>query len=542
MTTVRRVLRRTVSFAGLAAILLWPPAAIAQQMTAERLLHARDEPSNWLMNLGSYDGARYSRLDEIDRDSVGRLVELYSVPLGGLFQGGGNFRDTLPISPLVEDGFIYIVDGSGDIYKLDAGDRGRAVWRNQGTQNLDNWLEPSRGLALYRQFVIASTADGSLRWINKETGETIRSATIGDPAEGYTIVAPPLVIEDRIIVGGGGQDRGARGRIDAVDARTGEPLWRVDTVGESAIGGGAFLQTGVYDPSSGLTIWSSGHKEPRFDVAAEDAANYANSAIAIDVMTGSVRWRHKYVADADLNGFSSAGPQQIVPRDGTSAIVQFGNDGIYRVLDGADGSLLSATQHVVGAVATADANPVFDVSWRDRADCPNIRSVVAFASTYSERTGLSYGAGADGCLTEGIPAIKTRSAPGWLGAYYAGAAADLGMLSAIDPASGTLVAQRLFDFPLHSGALATAGGLVFTTTAEGTLHALNDETLETVWSHKLGSLTAVPPVTFAVGGRQFIAVVVGGNSFTSELAYRPPEMEITEPIFALVVLGLRADE
>ena len=144
-----------------------------------------------------------------------------------------------------------------------------------------------------------------------------------------------------------------------------------------------------------------------------------------------------------------------------------------------------------------------------------------FVSTYSERTGLSYGAGADGCLTDAIPAIKTHSAPGWLGAYYAGAAADLGMLTAIDPASGTIAAQRLFDFPLHSGALATAGGLVFTTSAEGTLHALNDETLEPVWSRKFGSLASVPPVTFEVDGKQFVAVVVGGNRFTDRAGLPP---------------------
>ena len=167
-------------------------------------MHAQDEPGNWLMNLGSYSGARYSGLAEINRETVGRLVELYSVPLGGLFQGGGNFHDALPISPLVENGFIYIADGSGHTYKLDARDRGRIVWQNEGPQNLDNWLEPSHGLALYGNFVIATSADGGLRWIDKESGETVRSASVGDPAEGYTIVAPPLVIDDRIIVGGSG--------------------------------------------------------------------------------------------------------------------------------------------------------------------------------------------------------------------------------------------------------------------------------------------------------------------------------------------------
>ena len=86
----------------------------------ERLLHAADEPQNWLMNLGAYDGSRYSGLASINRENVGRLVVRYSVPLGGLLDGGGNFRDALPLSPLVEDGFIYIVDSWGEVSKLDA--------------------------------------------------------------------------------------------------------------------------------------------------------------------------------------------------------------------------------------------------------------------------------------------------------------------------------------------------------------------------------------------------------------------------------------
>lgn len=531
-------------------------SARSQEITFERLLHAQDEPGNWLMNLGSYGGLRYSGLARIDRDTVDDLVELYSVPLGGLLQGGGNYQAAVPVSPLVEDGFIYIADGSGRIYKLDASNEGEIVWQNEGEQNLDNWLEPSRGLAFSGNFVISTSADGRLHWIDKQTGETVRSVSVGDPSEGYTIVAPPLVVGDRIIVGGGGSERGAQGRIDAIDAQTGEHLWRVDTVSDSQtgiIGGGTFQQTGVYDPSTGLTIWSAGHPVPRF--GAPDTASYANSALAIDVATGEVRWHLKFGPE-DPNGFSEAGTHQLVPGEegDATSVVHFANNGFYYVIDGEDGTLRSMTRHVEGPSWTPElrvagqgpGSPPQDgnapaTGWWNQADCPNIRSVVAFASAYSPRTGLSYGAGADGCLTEGIPVIKTHSAPGWLGAYYAGAAADLGMLTAIDPKTGAVAAQHLFDFPLHSGVLATAGGLVFTTTAEGTLHALDDETLEPVWSHKFGSLTPIPPTTFEVDGKQFIAVVVGGNRFTQELSYRPPEMGISEPLFVLVVLGVRND-
>ncbi|WP_158541592.1 outer membrane protein assembly factor BamB family protein [Pelagibacterium lacus] len=529
----------------------------AREVTADRLLHARDEPQNWLMHLGSYDGARYSGLDAINAETVSQLVELYSVPLGGLLQGGGSFQDALPISPLVEDGFLYIVDGNGRVNKLDAHRRGAVVWRNDaGQRDLDSWLEPSRGLAFHGDYVIATSADGHLHWIDKETGETARSVAIGDPTEGYTIVAPPLVAGDRIIVGGGGFDRGAAGRIDAIDAETGDHLWRVDTLAEGGapgpIGGGTIFQTGVYDPATGLTVWGTGAPVPRFAPFAGDAgASRSNSAIAIDVETGAVRWHFQYVPGSDPNGFSEAGTHQLAALDGADPVLMhFGNNGYAYALDMADGSLRSATGHVLGplwpGVDPLDGRPEtgegggLDTAWANRADCPNILGDPAYVAAFSPRTGLAYGAGADGCLTENLPVIKTYSAPGWLGAYYAGAAGNLGMLSAIDPQTGALVAQRLFDFPVHGGALATAGGLVFAMTAEGTLHALDEETLEPVWSRKFGSLAPIPPVTFEVDGQQRIAIVVGGNAFTPDLSYRPPEMGISEPIFVLVVLGLRS--
>lgn len=547
---------------GLAVLLCTGVAsAEAREVTSERLVAARDEPQNWLMHLGSYDGARYSGLDAIDAGNVSQLVELYSVPLGGLLQGGGNFQEALPISPLVEDGFIYIVDGNGRVNKLDAGNRGAVVWRSDaGQRDLDSWLEPSRGLAFYGGFVISTAASGHLHWIDKETGEIARSVAVGDPAEGYTIVAPPLVIGDRVVVGGGGVHRGAAGRIDAIDALTGEHLWRVDTMQGAAedgqpgpIGGGTIFQTGVYDAASGLTIWGTGAPVPRFGPVQSGAANNgANSAIAIDVATGEVRWQFAYVPGDDANGFSEGGTHQLVGIEGsdTPAVVHFGNNGYAYALDAGDGALRSATGHVAGPLwpgvdpdtgrPAATGEGGLGTAWTSRADCPNILGDPAYASAFSPRTGLSYGAGADGCLAGDLPAIKTYSAPGWLGAYYAGAASNLGMLSAIDPATGELVAQRLFDFPLHGGALATAGGLVFAMSAEGTLHALDDETLDPAWSRKFGSLTPIPPITFEVDGQQRIAVVLGGNGFSPDLSYRPPEMNISEPIFVLIVLGLRS--
>uniref|UniRef100_Q11F37 Pyrrolo-quinoline quinone n=1 Tax=Chelativorans sp. (strain BNC1) TaxID=266779 RepID=Q11F37_CHESB len=542
---------------GIGFALCSAAGTIAAEVTPQRLLNAAEEPQNWLMNLGAYDGGRYSSLAGINRENASNLVVRYSVPLGGLIEGSGNFRNALPMSPLVEDGFIYIVDGWGQVSKLDARKKGDVVWQNSDLQaDLDSWFVAGRGLALYGNFVIAASSDGHIHWLDKDTGKIVRSVQVGDPKQGYTIQASPLVVGDRIIVGGGGAERGAIGRIDALDAKSGSPLWRVDTT-TNALGGGAISQTGVFDPKTGLTIWGTGHPNPRYRPETRPGENlHTNSVLAIDAETGELRWHFQYTP-GDINGFSEDGTHQLVyPADGTGEpfVAHFANNGYFYGLSGKEGEFEVATPHVVGLEWTAgidetgrpaeyktgaNVQPYKSGAWQDRPDCPNVKGASSFASAYSPRTGLAYGSGADGCLTENIPAIHTESALGWLGAYYSGAAADMGMLTAIEPQTGTIKAQRLFDFPLHAGALATAGGLIFTTTAEGRLHALNDETLETVWSTKFGSLTDVPPITFEVDGEQFIAVVVGGNSYTSTLSYRPPEMGLSEPLFVLAVLGLR---
>ncbi len=536
---------------------LWSASGtIAAEVTPQRLLNAAEEPQNWLMNLGAYDGSRYSSLAGINRDNASKLVVHYSVPLGGLIEGSGNFRNALPMSPLVEDGFIYIVDGWGHVSKLDARKKGEVVWQNSELQtDLDSWFVAGRGLALYGNFVIAASSDGHIHWLDKDTGKSVRSVQVGDPKQGYTIQASPLVVGDRIIVGSGGAERGAIGRIDAIDAKTGSSLWHVGTT-DNALGGGTISQTGVFDPKTGLTIWGTGHPNPRYNPQARPGDDlHANSVLAIDVETGELRWHFQYTP-GDINGFSEDGTHQLVYPAGASepVVTHFANNGYFYGLTGKQGKFQIAAPYVVGLEwtagideaghpveyrASADVQAYKSGAWQGRPDCPNIKGASSFASAYSPRTALAYGSGADGCLSENIPVIRTESAPGWLGAYYSGAAADMGMLTAVDPQSGTVKAQRLFDFPLHAGALATAGGLVFTTTAEGTLHALNDETLETVWSTKFGSLTDVPPITFEVDGQQFIAVVVGGNSYTGNLSYRPPEMGLSEPLFVLAVLGLR---
>src|SRR5450755_3041631 len=122
----------------------------AADVTADRLVNADKEPQNWLMNHRTYNGQRFSPLARIDKGNVKNLKLAYAVPLGG---GGGN--EYIQATPLAEDGFLYITDSWGVVYKIDAtsGDAGRIVWRMDPKQEQQR---QSRGVALWGNLVISA--------------------------------------------------------------------------------------------------------------------------------------------------------------------------------------------------------------------------------------------------------------------------------------------------------------------------------------------------------------------------------------------------
>jgi outer membrane protein assembly factor BamB len=199
--------------------------ALAADVTPERLLNP--EPQNWLMNHRTYNGQRFSPLARINRDTVKNLKLAYAVPLGG---GAGN--EFSVATPLAEDGFLYVTDSWGVLYKIDgtAGDVGRIVWRMDPKQ--DRQMR-SRGAALWGNFVITGAGGfgNSPRIIatNKQTGTVVWQTTFSDTPD-VTFTAAPLAIKDKIIVGAANGDTGVRDWIGGLDAATGKRLWLKYTI------------------------------------------------------------------------------------------------------------------------------------------------------------------------------------------------------------------------------------------------------------------------------------------------------------------------
>src|SRR3984893_2390208 len=274
MNTKRNRLISTAALLGGVAFAAGP--ALAAELTSQRLINADKEPQNWLMNHRPYDGRRFSPLDQINKASVKNLKLAYAVALGGT-----SANENLEATPLVEDGFMFMVDLWGIVYKIDvrSGTSGRIVWRMNPKQ--EKVANANRGVALWGNYVISSASyPPRIVATGKETGKVAWETNLSTDQAEVAMTAAPLAVKDKIIAGASGGDRGVRDFIAGLDAATGKRLWLKYTIPAPGApgsetwkcntnawqtGGGAIWVTGTYDPASNQTLWGTGNPVPMFD-------------------------------------------------------------------------------------------------------------------------------------------------------------------------------------------------------------------------------------------------------------------------------------
>ena len=333
--------------------------AIAADVTPERL--ASPEPGNWLMNHRTYDAQRYSPLDRIDRSNAKSLKLAYAVAIGGT-----SANENLEATPLAEDGFLYVVDHWGVLYKIDgrSGDIGRIVWRmDPGQENLPL---ANRGAALWGN-VVVTVANYPARIIatNKETGKVAWETNLADGQPDLQLTAAPLAVKDKIIVGASGGDRGTRDFIVALDGTTGKLVWRkyvVPAPGEPGsetwkdknnawqTGGGAMWVTGSYDAATNQVLWGTANPVPMYNPFYRPGDNlYTNSLISWDPDTGKMNWYHQYVP-GDMWDYDAAGTHILI--DGEIAgqphrlVVHSARNGFLYAFERANGQTVLAKPYV----------------------------------------------------------------------------------------------------------------------------------------------------------------------------------------------------
>src|SRR5262245_43933683 len=555
-----------------AALLASP--ALAADVTPDRLANPDKEPQNWLMNHRTYDAQRYSPLARITKDNVKNLKLAYAVPIGGTA-----INENLQATPLVEDGYMYVVDQWGIVYKIDvrSGDTGRIVWRMDPGQ--EKVPLSNRGAALWGNLVI-TVASYPARVIatNKDDGKVAWETNIADGQADLQITAAVLPVKDKIIVGAAGGDRGVRDFIAGLDAKTGKVAWRkyvIPAPGEPGsetwkdknnawqTGGGAMWITGSYDVATNQVIWGTGNPVPMFDPTYRPGDNlYTNSMISWNPDSGQMNWYFQYTP-GDLWDYDEAHSQVLIdgeingqPR---KLITHSARNGFLYTFERATGQIVFAKPYFDTINWTAgidqktgrpvDYDPNKDIQtysgkMNQTPDSPTKKLCPSMSGgsnywpvSYSPKTKLFYIPSNASCneVTLDTGAVKKGN---WFGAAFKHIERVETDLIVADPFTGEIKKKVRVPYPNNSGALTTGGGVLFTGFTDGSLMAYDDTTMEQLWKINVGVGFQAPPMTFEVNGKQYIAILSGLSAISKARHAFTPELREQRNQTMLFVFGL----
>jgi len=597
----------SVLAAGIVAGGMALPAS-ARDMSQTRLENAGAEPDNWLHVNGNYAAHRFSSLTQINKDNVKGLTPKMMVLLAGQSPAiGGRYQVTrLEGTPTAEDGFLYVTDGWGALYKVDvrSGNRADFVWK-MDPQVDKVWAGDvaccgvdNRGVGLWKDLVISIALDGRLIGTNKETGEVKWENKIADPANAETLTVAPLIIRDQAVVGIAGAEYGIRGFLEATDLNTGKSKWRTYTAGgndrdpnEKAkatwlgtnntwqTGGGSIWQTGTFDAKLNLMYWGTGNAGPDYDQEYRPGDNlYTASVLAMNPDDGFIKWFFQYTP-GDPYDYDEIGEHPLIDIEiggkMTALVTHPARNGFFYGFDRTNGQFLYGQKYPNVVTWTDGIDPKTGRPLSYVAGKPlqqyNPGTVVTRGngvanvcpattggknwepSAYSPLTKSLYTDSAEGCVQRAVVKLDAFEAQGgtvkkranWTG----GGTVPAGTpntnpittitrysISKINPVDGK-VSKKLMTDSKNWGLLTTAGGLVCGATYLGDITCYDADTLDILWVYNVGTPIGAPPMSFAVQGKQYIAIEVGGAAGAAETAQRPGTKFFTPSNF-LMVFGL----
>jgi len=513
-------------------------AADYTAVTAERLTRPAD--ADWLMYRRTYDGWGYSPLTDIDTGNVASLKPLWT------FSTGVDEGHQAP--PLVNDGIMFLSTPRNQVIALDAR-TGDELWRYRRELPDDLFqLHPTnRGVSLWGERVYLATVDAHLVALDARTGEVVFDIEVADYLAGYYMTLAPLAVEGKILIGMSGGEFGIRGFIQAFDAATGAALWKTymvpgpgepgfETWSEDAWkrGGVPVWITGNYDAETRLAYWGTGNAGPWMADQRPGDNLYSNSVVALDVDTGVIRAHHQYHWNDAWDWDEVAAPLLIdFPHGGRTVkgLVHAGRNGyIWRLERSADDiRFVDAApfvhQNVFTAIDAESGRPSYDPTRIPRTGvrtefCPSLWGGKDWPpEAYSPKTGLLY-IPANENLCSAFTGEKAKYRPGelYLGLSFEAlevfpteaAREHIGELQAWDIATGRKVWTTTFKSHNWGPVLATGGNLVF---AGGTndryFRAFDGKTGEILWQQRTNSGITGVPVSYAIDGRQYVAVLSG---------------------------------
>ncbi|MEW8136044.1 MAG: lanthanide-dependent methanol dehydrogenase XoxF5 [Candidatus Thiodiazotropha endolucinida] len=524
------------------------------------LLKMQNNPNDWVMPNGDYAGTRYSKLDQINTSNVKDLRVAWTFSTGVLrgHEGG----------PLVLGDVMYIHSPfPNKVFALDLNDNGRILWKYEPRQ--DTSVIPvmccdtvNRGLAYGDGKIILSQADTTLVALDAKTGKKIWSVKNGDPSKGETSTAAPMVVKDKVFIGISGGEFGVRGSMTAYNLKDGKLAWRGYSMGPDSdtlldpqktthlgkpvgkdsgintwkgdqwkIGGGATWGWYSYDPDLNLMYYGSGNPSTWNPVQRPGDNRWSMTIFARDVDTGIAKWVYQMTPhdEWDYDGINEMIlVDQKIKGKMRKALVHFDRNGFGYTMDRATGELLVAEKFDPAVnwathidMDTGRPQVVAKYSTHQNGEDVNSTGICPAAlgtkdqqpASYSPRTGLFYVPTNHVCMDYEPFQVSYTAGQPYVGAtlsmYPAPGGTHLGNFIAWDADKGKIVWSNPEPFSVWSGALSTAGDVVFYGTLEGYLKAVDAKTGKELYKFKTPSGIIGNVNTYMHNGKQYVAVLSG---------------------------------
>jgi lanthanide-dependent methanol dehydrogenase len=545
------------------ALLLGMPTLASANDT---VLEATSNPKQWAIQTGDYANTRYSTLDQINKDNVKDLRVAWTFSTGVLRGHEGS-----PL--VVGDIMYVHTPFPNNVYALDLANDGKILWRYEPKQNPDVIAVMCcdtvyRGLAYANDKIFLHQADTTIVALDAKTGEVKWSAVNGDPAKGETNTATVLPVKDKLIVGISGGEFGVAGSVTAYNIETGEQMWRAYSVGPDdqllfdpektthlgkpvgkdssistwegdqwKIGGGTTWGWYSYDPALNLIYYGSGNPSTWNPAQRPGDNKWSMTIFARDVDTGVAKWVYQMtphdewdydginemiLTDQDVNG---------TPR---KLLTHFDRNGLGYTLDRETGELLVAAKYdpAVNWTTGVDMDPasatygrpavVAQYSTEQNGEDVNSTGICPAAlgskdqqpAAYSPKTQLFYVPTNHVCMDYEPFKVSYTAGQPYVGATLAMYPAPeshggMGNFIAWDNIKGEIKWSLPEQFSVWSGALATAGDVVFYGTLEGYLKAVDANTGAELYKFKTPSGIIGNVMTYEHGGKQYIGILSG---------------------------------
>jgi alcohol dehydrogenase (cytochrome c) len=515
---------------------LAPALAGYAPVTAERLRNPED--ANWLLFRRTYEGWGYSPLAQITPANIDRLQLVWSFATG---QVEGH-----QAPPIVNNGVMFVATPGNQLLALEA-KSGNLLWRYKRPlpEDLTTLHPTNRGVGLYGDKVYFASADAVLVALDARTGKEVWNAKVAEYKNGYYMSLMPLVADGRVMLGTSGGELGVRGFVAAYDAETGKEAWRTYTIPEPGqpgsetwpqgdewkTGGGSIWVPGTYDAETRIAYWGTGNGGPWMGDRRPGDNLYTSSVVALDVNTGAIKGYFQYHQN-DSWDWDEVSPPIILDyqHDGRTikGLIDVARDGyLWRLERGADKIGFVAADafvnhNVFKGVEAGTGRPIVDPAHKPRTGatvsfCPSAWGGKDWPPVaYSPRTRLLYIPANNNLCSE-----LTTEVPKYVpGERYTGstknvlqmiAGADhIGELQAWDLDTGKRAWVTKLPSQNWGPVLATGGDLLFSGgTNDRMFRAYDAKSGEVLWQFPTLSGINGVPVSFAVDGRQYIAVQSG---------------------------------